>query len=247
LKVEIQDLQEKNRKLTSAIKAKDTTDLVNDIMEIRKDMTEMTGKLEEDDHLIDKNKKDIDFLKEYFSSSIDGFKTRISSLEDRLSIKSEGDTPPVSTPGEEPLNPAEIVTTPPGAEPVPVAATGNAEAMYNDANAAYQRPDIPVAIQKFQQFVKKYPKHTLADKAQFYLGECFYDTRKFDDAILAYQELRENYPKSAFVKNAILKQGFSFLEMGAKDEAKAFFQELSATYPKSKEADIARKKLKAIK
>ena len=77
-------------------------------------------------------------------------------------------------------------------------------------------------------------------------AEASYNERKYEDAILEYQQLIDTYPKSWRVPNAYLKQGNALINLGRKKEAAFFFNTLIDKYPNSREAKIARQKLKAI-
>ena len=77
-------------------------------------------------------------------------------------------------------------------------------------------------------------------------AEASYNERKYEDAILEYQQLIDTYPKSWRVPNAYLKQGNALINLGRKKEAAFFFNTLIDKYPNSREAKIARLRLKAI-
>ncbi|TDJ02403.1 MAG: tetratricopeptide repeat protein [Candidatus Dadabacteria bacterium] len=80
----------------------------------------------------------------------------------------------------------------------------------------------------------------------YYKAEASYNERKYEDAILEYQQLIDTYPKSWRVPNAYLKQGNALINLGRKKEAAFFFNTLIDKYPNSREAKIARLRLKAI-
>jgi len=86
----------------------------------------------------------------------------------------------------------------------------------------------------------------MADNAQFWIGEIYYNQKWYEKAILEYQKVIENYPNGNKVQSALLKQGFSFFNLGDKANARLIFTELIKKYPKSNEAEIAKKKLKGL-
>jgi len=73
-----------------------------------------------------------------------------------------------------------------------------------------------------------------------------YNQGKYEDAILEYQKFIDTNPKDKRVPAAYLKQGLALMNLGRKEEAKFFFNTLLAKYPSSKEAKIARDKLRTI-
>lgn len=70
--------------------------------------------------------------------------------------------------------------------------------------------------------------------------------KDWEDAILAYEEYRKKNPKGSDYAHATYRIGLSFQSMGLKDDAKAFFKEVVDKYPKSKEASLAKDKLKKL-
>jgi len=77
-------------------------------------------------------------------------------------------------------------------------------------------------------------------------AETSYKERRYEDAILEFQQLIDTYPQDWRVPNAYLKQGTALINLGRKKEAAFFFNTLIDKYPNSREAKIARQKLKAI-
>lgn len=73
-----------------------------------------------------------------------------------------------------------------------------------------------------------------------------FDEKSWEDAILSYEEYRKKNPKGPQYAHATYRIGLSFQTMGLKDDAKAFFKEVVEKFPKSKEADLAKTKLKKL-
>jgi TolA-binding protein len=73
-----------------------------------------------------------------------------------------------------------------------------------------------------------------------------FEKKKWEDAILAYEEYRKKNPKGDGYSLATYRIGLSFQEMGLKSDAKAFYKEVVDKYPKSKEAGLAKTKLKKL-
>ncbi len=141
--------------------------------------------------------------------------------------------------------------TPPegGGEFVREKVTGESEAVRRDYEAAsrlLEQKDYRGSINRFKEFLKKYPKSDYADNAQYWIGECYYALREFDQAILEFDTVRRNYPKGDKVPAALLKQGFAFAELGDKVDARLILQELINRYPQSSEAARAKQKLKTL-
>ena len=117
---------------------------------------------------------------------------------------------------------------------------------YEEAWKLLERKDYKAAIARFKEFIKKHPQSEYADNAQYWIGESYYASREFDQAILEFDAVRRKYPKGDKVPAALLKQGFAFAELGDKVDARLILQELIDRYPQSQEAAKAKQKLKVL-
>ena len=121
------------------------------------------------------------------------------------------------------------------------------QALYDRATQLFRAGDFPAAREGFNRYLGLYPKTDLAKNAQFWLGECYFAEKKYDEAIVAYDKLVKEYPKSDKVSSALLKMGMAFLEKGDKDAGKIALKKVIRDYPQSNQAQIAQKKLSQIK
>ena len=117
---------------------------------------------------------------------------------------------------------------------------------YEAAWRALEKKDYKLAVGRFKEFLKKHAKSKLAANAQYWLGECHYALREFDQAIIEFDAVRRKYPQGDKVPAALLKQGYSFAELGEKVNARLILQEVVEKYPQSSEAAKAKLKLKAL-
>ena len=118
--------------------------------------------------------------------------------------------------------------------------------LYLKAKQAFDAGDYARARSAFQDFLKRFPRAKNADNAQFWIGETYYREKWFEKAILEYQKVIEKYPKGNKVPASLLKQGLAFYSIGDKANARLILNELIAKYPQSREAKIAKKKLKSF-
>ncbi|MBE9529554.1 MAG: tol-pal system protein YbgF [Proteobacteria bacterium] len=102
------------------------------------------------------------------------------------------------------------------------------------------------AAKTFKTFLSTHPSHDLADNAQYWLGEIFYDTGEYERAILEFNKVITDYPKGDKRPAATLKQGFSFEKLGAAKEARVLLETVVELYPKSDEAVKATKRLEKL-
>lgn len=117
---------------------------------------------------------------------------------------------------------------------------------YEAAWRSFDKKDYKVALGRFKDFIKKYPKSKLAGNAQYWIGECHYALKEFDQAILEFDAVRRKYPQGEKVPAALLKQGFAFAELGEKVNARLILQEVVEKYSQTPEAVRAKQRLKTL-
>ena len=99
----------------------------------------------------------------------------------------------------------------------------------------------------FTRFIADYPTGSYADNAQYWLGETYYITRRFDAAIQEFERLISLHPDSQKLTHALLKIGYAHDELGREAEAERVLGDLIARFPQSAAAGLARKRLVAIR
>ena len=114
---------------------------------------------------------------------------------------------------------------------------------YDTALQAFKDKKYKESREKFEAFIKDYPKSELTDNAQFWIAETYYAEKNYEDAILAYETLLKKYPDSKKTSGAMLKQAFAFIEIGDAKTGKIILKKLVEKYPDSKDAELARKKI----
>lgn len=181
-----------------------------------------------------------------------------------LTAQSEGSIPPEeSMHPEEPLPPEESLQTRlpkkdteavshPQTEQVPSkgAVYGKSvvddKSFYEEAYQTFRQEDWPGARVKFQAFLNRYPKSSLADNAQFWIGETFYQQKEYERAILEYEKVIQNYAHEDKLPSALLKQAFSFYAIGRMKEAGILLNQVIKKAPDSEQAQAAKKKLESM-
>lgn len=118
---------------------------------------------------------------------------------------------------------------------------------YDEALKLMDQKEFRKAISQFQEFLKNNPNSEFADNAQYWIGECHYALKEFDQAILEFDAVRRKYPNGDKVPAALLKQGFAFAELGDRVDARLILQELIERYPLSAEATKAKERLKTLR
>lgn len=212
---------------------------------ISRDLQVLSGRFDENKYFVEKTLKDssgeMDLIKAQISSIERRLKEagdRLSALEGQVKQLKEGEKKPEET--QEGQQGAEGPAAKSGA-------AGGKLAQYDAAYDAFRNNKFKDAREKFEAFIKEFPKDQLADNAHFWIAETYYGEKDFEGAILAYESFLKAYPNSPKVSAALLKQGLSFVEIGDKKTGKVIFDQLIERYPKSKEAELARKKLEELK
>jgi tol-pal system protein YbgF len=103
------------------------------------------------------------------------------------------------------------------------------------------------AIAGFRNFLSQYPKSTLSHRAQYWIGDSYYNLRDFKNAIASQQRLISAYPDSASVPDALLNIASSQIELGEAAAARKSMDGLIARYPASEAAEKARRRLSTLK
>ena len=130
---------------------------------------------------------------------------------------------------------------PPGGEVI--TAGPKAERLYTAALALFSNRDYQQAAVKFQEFVSTYPDHKLAGNAQYWIGECSYSRRRFEEAVEEFAKVEKTYPASPKVPASLYKKAVSLQELKRTAEAKAALQKLLEKYGQTEEAAKARERL----
>lgn len=145
------------------------------------------------------------------------------------------------------IPPAAGAATPAGAAEAPKTAAATVSV---EENEAYERAqgqrrigNYQGAITAFQGFVAKYPKSTLAPRAQYWIGDSYFNLRDFKNAIASQQKLVAAYPDSNSVPDALLNMASSQLEAGDTATARRTMDGLIARYPSSEAAEKARRRV----
>jgi tol-pal system protein YbgF len=172
---------------------------------------------------------------------------------DLSAVRTAQVAPPVTAEGNsKPVQPAPT-KTPPESKPQPVPVqpappppTVSPQEAYSMAYNDYLKGNYDLAIESFKLYRAQFPGSPLADNALYWIGECRYSQRKFEEAVDAFDELILTYPQGDKAAAAHLKKGLAFVELGKKPEALAALKILVAKYPLEEESKIAQEKIREL-
>jgi tol-pal system protein YbgF len=115
--------------------------------------------------------------------------------------------------------------------------------LYRAALDRFMAGGTDEAAQGFRDFVKRYPHHTLADNAQYWLGEVYYKRQDYQQAAVEFRSVVRRWPSENKVPDALLKLGYCLLALGRTDEGRAVLQQVTEHYPSTPPAQYAAKRL----
>jgi tol-pal system protein YbgF len=131
----------------------------------------------------------------------------------------------------------------------PAAAAANSADSGEDKNA-YQAAfnllkdgQYDRAIVAFQKFLVSYPDSSLADNAQYWLGEAYYVNKAYPEAEAAFQRVVDKYPQSRKLGDALLKIGFCRYEMKQWQSAREVLGQVVARFTDTPAARLAQQRL----
>jgi tol-pal system protein YbgF len=123
----------------------------------------------------------------------------------------------------------------------------NLAQLYSTAYLDLHRGDYELSIQGFKKFLELAPQSDLADNAQYWIGEAFYDQRRYQEAIAEFELVLTNYPSQDKVPAALYKIGLAYQGLGNRSLAREYLKKVVEGYPLSPEAKLAQERLGELK
>lgn len=120
----------------------------------------------------------------------------------------------------------------PSEDAVPLAA-------YRTAYETYQQGGLDEALTAFRSFVKAWPRHPYSDNAQYWVGECLYDRKLWEEARREFMRVVTEHPDGNKVPDAMVKVGLCAQRMQQPDEARRMYDSVMLTFPDSQAAAVA--------
>jgi tol-pal system protein YbgF len=134
-----------------------------------------------------------------------------------------------------------------GVAPVPqIPATAPSEDPMKAYRVAYE--DLragkhDVAAGELREFVRKWPRHDLADNAQYWLGESFYARKRWNEAAAEFRATVDKWPLGNKAPDALVKLGFCLQAMGEQRAARDVLAQVGQSYPRTDAARLAEVRL----
>jgi len=226
--------QEKNSLTVSSI-SKGHANSAADLSDLRETIQQMRGQLEALKKDMARDAKKNDELKD----RLDSIAVKVRFIESFLEIGKKDSVSDVP----------DKVTKPQGngAAAKESGKKQDKETMYAAAYQTFKDGNYDKSRTEFKNFLAAYPDTEYASNAQYWIGECYYFEKDYEQAILEYEKVSKNHPKGNKVSSALLKQGLSFLKLNDKTSARLILQLVIKDFPNTTQARIARAKLQEIK
>ncbi|MBI4238905.1 MAG: tol-pal system protein YbgF [Deltaproteobacteria bacterium] len=141
---------------------------------------------------------------------------------------------------------AEVTPSDTGETETVAARPDTAATTYQQGLNAVQERDYDTALASFRQYLRAAPQSGMAAQAQYWIGECLFAQKNFQDAAKEFQALVDRYPGSEKIGAALFKQGLAFAELGMKPQAAGAYRKVVAQAPNSKEARQATTRLRLL-
>jgi tol-pal system protein YbgF len=129
-------------------------------------------------------------------------------------------------------------------------AGADSSAPASDDKAAYQTAfnllkdgQYDRAIPAFQKFLIVYSDSSLADNAQYWLGEAYYVNKSYPEAQGAFQRVVDKYPQSRKRPDALLKIGYCQYELKQWESAKGTLSQVAKQFPDAPAGHLAQQRL----
>jgi tol-pal system protein YbgF len=225
-----EQLAERLSRVEEAMKNQPVMALATQIEALREDMRQLRGQIEVVGHNIDmaaKRQRDM-----YVDLD-----TRLRRLEQGAPTAPPAVAPPSAPP---PTGSAPAVSSPAAAVPDESRAYEAAQQQRRSANYA-------AAIAAFQAFIAQHPRSPLAPRAQYWIGDSYYNLHDYRNAIANQQKLVNTYPDSSSVPDALLNMASSQMELGDSAAARKTMDALVARYPASDAAEKAKRRLATLR
>jgi tol-pal system protein YbgF len=118
---------------------------------------------------------------------------------------------------------------------------------YDDAFVLVRKGQYQPAIDGFKKFLNDCPSHENSANAHYWIGECYYSTEKYADAISEFQYVMENFKQFDKLSTTLYKIGRSNQELNKKEEARKAYQQVINDFKGTLEAEQSKERLKDLK
>jgi len=110
------------------------------------------------------------------------------------------------------------------------------------AQKLFEKNNYAEALPIYEQIAGNSSSGEAVD-ARYMMGECLFNQKEYDKAIMQYQKIISQSSGHAKAPSAMLKQGMAFEKLADKETAKVIYKKLLKKHASSKEASAAQERL----
>lgn len=118
--------------------------------------------------------------------------------------------------------------------------------IYRKALDSMKAGNYPAAIVGFAKVQHSYAKSPLSEPAQYFTANAFYESGKYEQAILQFNDLTMRFPSSKFLCESLLREGQSFVRLNDRIDARLTLQKLASNGNCANDAVAANNMLKNL-
>ena len=122
----------------------------------------------------------------------------------------------------------------------------SANDLYEKALQAFDAQQYEASKGHFTSILETDPRGSLADNAQYWLGECAYAVENYTGALEAFKHVFQ-YPDTEKDDDAQLKLGYCYLKLRDTESALIEFKRLTVDYPESEYLTRAEEQIRRIR
>ncbi len=123
---------------------------------------------------------------------------------------------------------------------------GESERLFRSSYMDLTLGNYDLAVQGFKNYLVRYPAGGRLPEVHYYLGESYYASERYLEAVGEFQYVVREFPSSRLVPAAFLKSGICYAGLDELSLAERTFRELISRYPDTEEAEQARIALKDL-
>lgn len=126
-----------------------------------------------------------------------------------------------------------------------VPASEGADSNMKKAMKLFEKNSYAEALPLFEQIAGSSSSNE-AVEARYMMGECLFNQKEYDKAIMQYQKIISQSSNHAKAPSAMFKQGMAFESLADKETAKVIYKKLAKKHGSSPEAAKAQERLKKL-
>ncbi len=126
-----------------------------------------------------------------------------------------------------------------------VQATQNAEIenLFDIARNDFTAGRYEISLNGFQELIDKFPESPRAEESRYWVAECYYVRKKYNEAAKRYKQYIKDYPEGIKICVTLFKLGLIYEKMGQKKACNLVWTKLIGQCPGSEEAQAAKARM----